>query len=155
MRVTVGTPTATGVTFTIDLVNSGTQAINNIQLTDERGNAVNDTPFDLDPGENRSLSHIVVPIMSEPLREVQFQLKGIDPFGEAYELAPADIYEVYPYVDASQINVTVRAETITPWTQESGKLYARVVITNHSTVELTNIIVSETTIGVIKRNNFV
>jgi len=44
----------------------------------------------------------------------------------------------------------VRAETITPWTQESGKLYARVVITNHSTVELTNITVSETTIGVIK-----
>ena len=150
MRVTVGTPTATGITFTIDLVNNGTQAISNIQLTDERGNAVNDTPFDLDPGENRSLSYIVVPIMSEPLRNVQFLLKGVDPFGEAYELAPTDIYEVYPYVDASQINVTVRAETITPWTQESGKLYARVVITNHSTVELTNITVSETTIGVIK-----
>ncbi|MEZ4628207.1 MAG: hypothetical protein R2912_09055 [Eubacteriales bacterium] len=29
-------------------------------------------------------------------------------------------------------------------TQESGKLYARVVIINHSTVELTNITASET-----------
>lgn len=150
MRIAAGTPTATGVTFTIDLTNSGTQAINNIQLTDERGNAVNDTPFNLDPGETRSLSYIVVPIMSEPLRSVQFKLTGIDPFAQPYELAPADIYEVYPYVDASQINVTVRAETITPWTQQSGKLSARIVITNHSSVELTNITVSETTIGVIK-----
>lgn len=150
MRVTAGTPTSTGVTFTIDLTNTGTQAISNIQLTDERGNAANDTPFDLAPQESRSLSYTVVPLMTEPLRNVQFKLKGIDPFGQAYELAPADIYEVYPYVDASQINVTVRAETITPWSQESGKVYARIVITNHSSVELTNITVSETTIGVIK-----
>lgn len=150
LRVTAGTPTATGVTFTIDLTNSGTQAINNIFLTDERANAVNDTPFNLAPGENRSLSYVVVPMMSEPLRNVQFKLKGVDPFGQPYELAPADIYEVYPYVDESQINVTVRAETITPWTQASGKLNARIVITNHSSVELTNITISETTIGVIK-----
>ncbi|HWQ98699.1 MAG TPA: hypothetical protein VN538_11490 [Clostridia bacterium] len=150
MRVTAGTPTSTGVTFTIDLANTGTQAISNIQLTDERGNAVNDTPFNLAPQESRSLSYAVVPLMTEPLRNVQFQLKGIDPFGQPYELAPADIYEVYPYVDASQINVSVRAETITPWSQESGKVYARIVITNHSSVELTNITVSETTIGVIK-----
>ncbi|MEZ4628206.1 MAG: hypothetical protein R2912_09050 [Eubacteriales bacterium] len=33
--LTVGTLTATGITFTIDLVNSGTQAISNIQLIDE------------------------------------------------------------------------------------------------------------------------
>ena len=150
MRITAGTPTATGVTFTIDLANSGTQAINNIQLTDERANAVNDTPFNLAPGETRSLSYVVVPLMTEPLRNVQFKLTGIDPFGQPYELAPADLYEVYPYVDASQINVTVRAETITPWTQASGKLNARIVITNHSSVELTNITISETTIGVIK-----
>jgi len=150
MRVKAGTPTSSGVTFTIDLTNSGTQPINSILLTDERGNAVNDAPFNLEPGETRSLSYIVVPLMSEPLRNVQFKLSGIDPFAQPYELAPADIYEVYPYVDASQINVSVRAETITPWTQESGKLSARIVITNHSSVELTNITVSETTIGVMK-----
>ncbi|MBA4347779.1 MAG: hypothetical protein C0413_02890 [Clostridiales bacterium] len=150
MRVTEGTPTSTGVTFTIDLVNTGTQAISNILLTDERGNAANDKPFDLAPQESRSLSYIVVPLMTEPLRNVQFKLSGIDPFAQPYELAPADIYEVYPYVDASQINVTVRAETVTPWTADSKKLTARIVITNHSSVELTNITVSETTIGVIK-----
>ncbi|HML66926.1 MAG TPA: hypothetical protein PKA81_00900 [Clostridia bacterium] len=150
MRVQAGTPTSTGVTFTIDVTNSGTQAISSISIVDERGNPVNDAPFNLAPGENRSLSYIVVPLMTEPLRNVQFKLTGTDPFAQPYELAPADIYEVYPYVDASQINVSVRAETVTPWTQESGKLTARITITNHSTVELTGITVSETVIGVIK-----
>jgi len=150
MRVQAGTPTSTGVTFTIDVTNSGTQAISNISIVDERGNPVSDTPFNLAPGEDRSLSYIVVPLMTEPLRNVQFKLTGTDPFAEPYELSPAEIYEVYPYVDASQINVTVRAETITPWTQESGKVSARIVITNHSSVELTNITVSETVIGVMK-----
>ena len=150
MRVQAGTPTSTGVTFTIDVTNSGTQAISSISIVDERGNLVNDAPFNLAPGENRSLSYIVVPLMTEPLRNVQFKLTGTDPFAQPYELAPADIYEVYPYVDASQINVSVRAETVTPWTQENGKLTARITITNHSTVELTGITVSETVIGVIK-----
>ena len=150
MRVQAGTPTSAGVTFTIDVTNSGTQAISNISIVDERANPVSDAPFNLAPGENRSLSYVVVPLMTEPLRNVQFKLTGTDPFSQPYTLAPADIYEVYPYVDASQINVSVRAETVTPWTQESGKLTARVTITNHSTVELTGITVSETVIGVIK-----
>lgn len=46
--------------------------------------------------------------------------------------------------------MSVIAETITPWTQESGKVSARITITNHSSVELTDITVAETTIGVIK-----
>ena len=150
LNVQAGTPTSSGVTFTIDVTNTGTQAISNISIMDERENLVNETPFNLDPGENTSFSYVVVPLMTEPLRNVQFKLSGTDPFSEAYELAPADIYEVYPFVDASQINVTVRAETITPWTQANGKLSARIVITNHSSVELTNITVSETTIGVMK-----
>ena len=150
MRVQAGTPTSAGVTFTIDITNSGTQAISNISIVDERGNPVNDAPFNLSPGENRSLSYIVVPLMTEPLRNVQFKLTGTDPFSQPYTLEPADIYEVYPYVDASQINVSIRAETITPWTQESGKLNARITITNHSSVELTGITITETVIGVIK-----
>jgi hypothetical protein len=150
MRVQAGTPTSAGVTFTIDVTNTGTQAISGISIVDERANPVGDAPFNLEPGEHRSLSYVVVPLMTEPLRNVQFKLTGTDPFSQPYELAPADIYEVYPYVDASQINVSVRAETVTPWTQESGKLNARITITNHSAVELTGITISETVIGVIK-----
>ena len=150
LKIQQGTPTATGVTFTIDVTNSGTQAISNISIADERENLVNTTPFALGPGEHMSFSYVVVPLMTEPLRNVQFKLTGVDPFSNAYELTPTDIYEVYPYVDATQINVTVRADTITPWTQQSGKVSAHIVITNHSAVELTNITISESILGVVK-----
>lgn len=149
LRVQAGTPTSNGVTFTIDLINTGTQAISNILITDERINPVNETPFNLEPGESRSLSYVVLPLMTEPLRGVQFKLSGTDPFAQAYDLAPEDIYEVYPYVDESQISVTVRAETITPWTRETGTVSARIVIINHSSVELTSVKVTETTLGLL------
>ncbi|MDD4311665.1 MAG: hypothetical protein PHW41_04210, partial [Eubacteriales bacterium] len=150
MKIQAGTPTSSGVTFTIDVTNTGTQTISNISISDERSNLVNETPFQLDPGEHMSFSFVVVPLMTEPLRNVQFHLTGVDPFSNAYELSPTDIYEVYPYVDASQINVTVRADTIAPWTQENGKVSAHIVITNHSTVELTNITITESILGVVK-----
>ncbi len=150
MKIQAGTPTSSGVTFTIDVTNSGTQSISNISIADERENLVNETPFQLDPGEHMSFSFVVVPLMTEPLRNVQFHLTGVDPFSNAYELSPTDVYEVYPYVDASQINVTVRADTITPWSQENGKVSAHIVITNHSSVELTNITITESILGVVK-----
>lgn len=150
MKVDAGTPTQNGVTFTLEIKNTGTQAISGITVADERSNVVNDTPFSLDPEESTTLSYIVVPLMNEPLRNVKFTLSGTDSFGNPYTLSPDDSYEVYPYVDESQINVVVQAETVTPWTSESGKLSARVTITNHSTVELTGITVLESSIGVIK-----
>lgn len=152
MKIQAGVPTSGGVAFTIDVSNTGTQTISDITISDERGNPVNAAPFTLAAGENNTLSYMVVPLMTEPLRNVQFTLKGTDPFGEVYEIKPtaADVYPVYPFVDASQISVTVRAETVTPWTAESGKLSAHIVITNHSSVELTNITVLEATIGVVK-----
>ncbi len=150
MKVQSGVPTQNGVTFMIDVKNTGTQAISDISIQDERQNPVSEAPFSLAPGEETSLSYVVVPVMSEPLRKLQFSLAGTDPFGNPYTLTPEDTYDVYPYVDASQINVTVRAETVTPWTSESGKLSARITITNHSTVELTSITILESSIGVMK-----
>lgn len=150
MKVDAGAPTQNGVTFTLEIKNVGTQAISGITVSDERTNVVNETPFSLDPDESTTLSYIVVPLMNEPLRNVKFTLSGTDSFGNPYTLSPDDSYEVYPYVDESQISVIVQAETVTPWTSESGKLSARVTITNHSTVELTGITILENSIGVIK-----
>jgi hypothetical protein len=150
MDVDMGTPTASGVTFTIDVKNTGSQTISGIQVTDERANPVNEETFTLEPGESHTLSYTVVPLMTEPLRNVKFKLAGIDPFNEAYSLEPDDVYEVYPFVDESEISVTVTAETVTAWTAGTGSLTARVIITNHSTVELTDISVLETSIGVVK-----
>ena len=150
LKVQAGAPTQNGVSFTLEVTNTGTQTISDIAITDERENPVNTAPFSLAQGESTTLSYQVVPLMTEPLRNVKFLLAGTDPFGEPYTLEPADVYEVYPYIDETQISVTVRAETITPWTAKSGKLSARIIITNHSSVELTGITVAETTIGVIK-----
>jgi len=149
MDVDMGTPTPSGVTFSIDVENTGSQTISDIQISDERSNLVNDETFTLEPGETHTLSYTVVPLMTEPLRNVQFELTGTDPFSGTYTLTPDDVYEVYPYVDESQISVTVAAETVTAWTADSGTVTARLIITNHSTVELTSINVMETSIGVI------
>ena len=150
MNVQQGVPTQNGVTFTLDVKNTGTQAISDITISDERLSPVNTAPFSLAPGEETSLTYVIVPAMSEPLRNVKFALNGTDSFGNPYTLAPDDVYEVYPYVDDSQINVMVRAETVTPWTSKTGTLSARITITNHSTVALTSITVLETNNGVIK-----
>lgn len=150
MNVEMGTPTPDGVNFTIVVTNTGSQTISDISIADERANLVNAETFSLDPGESNTLSFLVVPLMTEPLRNVKFKLAGTDPFGEAYTLETENSYEVYPFVDESQISVTVTAETVTQWTSESGSVTARIVITNHSTVELTDITVQETSIGVIK-----
>jgi hypothetical protein len=150
MDVDMGTPTPSGVTFSFDVKNTGSQTISDIRIVDERENRVNEEPFTLEANETHTLSYTVVPLMTEPLRNVQFSLTGTDSFGEPYALSPDNVYEVYPFVDESQINVTVVAETVTAWSVDAGALTTRVIITNHSTVELTSITVMETSIGVVK-----
>ena len=105
MDIQAGTPTQNGVNFTFEITNTGTQAVSDISIKDERDNPVNETPFSLKPEESTTLSYLVVPLMTEPLRNVQFTLAGTDPFGETYALGPTEIFEVYPFVDASQISV--------------------------------------------------
>ena len=155
MKIQAGVPTINGVTFTIDVNNTGTQTISDITITDERANLVNETPFTLEAGESNTLSYVVVPLMTEPLRELTFTLKGTDPFGETYPNPEtpmvSEIYQIYPYVDASQISVTISAETVTPWTAESKKITARITITNHSTVELSTVQVTEASNGLVKQ----
>ncbi len=150
MKIDAGVPTAAGVNFTIEIKNTGNQDVKNILITDERNNAVNTEPFSLKSGESTTFSCLVVPIMTEPLRNVKFLLKGTDSLDQPYTLESAKTYEVYPFVDNSQINVTARAETVTPWTSDGGKVVARVIINNLSSVALTNVAVSETSIGVLK-----
>ncbi|MEG1755090.1 MAG: hypothetical protein RRZ24_03280 [Clostridia bacterium] len=150
LNIEMGTPTAAGVNFTLDIKNSGNQTIEGINITDERNNSVNSAPFSLKTGESTTHSFQVVPVMTEPLRNVKFILTGTDSMGMPYKLESTKAYEVYPFVDDTQIQVSVRAETVTPWTSESGKVVARIIVTNHSLVELKNVAVAESTLGVIK-----
>ena len=150
MNIDAGVPTAAGVNFTIEVKNTGNQDIREISITDERNNPVNAEPFSLRADESTTFSFLVVPVMTEPLRSVKFTLKGTDSLDGAYQLESSKAYDVYPFVDSSQISVTARAETVTPWTSDGGKVVARVILTNHSSVALTNVNVSEASIGVLK-----
>ena len=150
LKVDAGVPSSAGVTFTLEIKNAGNQMIQDIRIVDERGTPVNSSLFSLAAGETVTYPFLIVPEMTEPVRYVSFRLSGTDPFGEPYTLESAVNYEVYPFVDDSQISVTMRAETVVPWTQESGIVTARIVVTNYSVVGLTNIIFYESTIGVVK-----
>lgn len=150
MKVDMGVPTAAGVTFTLEVKNTGTQTIRDIQIADERGTPVNSAPFMLAAGDSGTYPFLVVPLMTEPIRKVTFQLNGTDPFGDPYTLESPASYEVYPFVDESQIRVSMRAETVTPWSSETGIVTARLILTNYSVVDLTNIVITESTIGVVK-----
>ena len=144
MKVDAGTPTAAGVNFTLDIKNTGNQDISGITIKDERGNAVVDTAFSLKAGDSATHSYLVVPVMTEAVRNVKFYLEGTDAIGQAYKLESSDSYPVYPLVDDTQISVTMVSETVTPWTAESGKVVARVKIENRSSVTLSNVSVLET-----------
>ncbi len=150
MHVTSGAPTSGGVIFNIDLENTGNQPVRELVLTDERKNPVNTAPFSLAPGETASYSFNVVPVMSEPVRSVRFLASGVDSEGVAYTVESPTSYDVYPYVDSSQISVSLTASTVAPWTSDTGTLTARILIINHSQVELTNVTVTETSYGVLR-----
>ena len=150
MKIDAGLPTSDGVVFTVEVKNTGNQPVRDIAVTDERGNAVTDAAFSLAAGESNTFSYTVVPLMTEAVRNVGFSLKGTDSLDQEYTLTAQDTYAVYPFVDESQIKVTLKAETVTAWTSDSDALTMRITIVNNSAVELRNVAVSESILGVIK-----
>ena len=147
LRVEMGTPTAAGVPFTITAVNNGNQTVNEIQITDELSNPVHGDPFSLSPGEERTLSYLVVPVATEPVRNVAFRLTGEDALGGRYEPTYETTYEVHPFVDDSQLDVVLLPEILEPWTAQTGAVRVRVTIRNGSAVELTDAVLMESTLG--------
>lgn len=147
LRVEMGTPTVAGVPFTITAVNNGNQTVTDIRITDELGTPVHGDSFSLARGESRTLSYLVVPVATEPVRNVAFRLTGTDAFGVAYEPVYETVYEVHPFVDDSQISVVLTPEILEPWTAQSGAVRVRVTIRNSSAVALTDAVLSESTLG--------
>ena len=147
LKVEMGTPTAAGVPFTITATNTGNQPVTGIRITDELSNPIHGDAFSLNPGENRTFSYLVVPISTEPVRNVSFYLTGTDAFGAAYSPLFDTVYEVHPFVDDSQIDVVLLTEILEPWTAQTGAVRVRVTMRNNSAVELTNAVLSEATLG--------
>ena len=147
LKVEMGTPTAAGVPFTITATNTGNQPVTDIRITDELSNPIHGDAFSLNPSENRTFSYLVVPISTEPVRNVSFYLTGTDAFGAAYSPVFDTVYEVHPFVDDSQIDVVLLTEILEPWTAQTGAVRVRVTMRNNSAVELTNAVLSEATLG--------
>ncbi len=147
MTVTPGTPSLSGVPFSFELVNTGNQDIQNIRITDERGVSVSDESFSLKVGAATVCSYVVLPVLTEPVRHVRFHVTGVDGRGESYELTSQKEYDVYPFVDETQIQASLKAEIVTPWSAETGVISVRLTLLNNSTVALSNARVTEISLG--------
>lgn len=150
LDVKAGTPTASGVQFTLDLKNIGNQAVKDITIFDDKNNFVTTETFSMEPGDASTYSYLVSPSMTEPVRNVSFKVSGVDAQGNPYTLEPAQRTEVYPYVEASQISTGLRAETLEPWDSQTGVIKVRLIINNASAIDLSNVQVSELSMGIIK-----
>lgn len=149
LQVETGQPSATGVPFILTVRNPGNIAVENIIVYDDRSQPVTPDIFSLDPGEERALSFNIIPALTEAVRNVTFSAVGVDALGNAYEYTDKNVYPVYPYVDDTQIDVTLRAECVSEWNAVSKTVRVRFTVTNYSDVVLTNARVSEEICGVV------
>ncbi len=150
VEVQAGAPTVDGVMFTLEIKNVGNQTVSDITILDDRDNFVNATPFSLDEGDAATYTHLVKPVMTEPVRQVSFHVTGKDAQGGAYSLDPPAVTEVYPYVDDSQIATSIRAEILQPWSADTGTIQVRITIENASQIDLANVQISEQALGIVK-----
>lgn len=149
VHIAEGTPTAEGVPFTIEIINTGNQTVSNIQMMDERGNKVNDTAFSLEPSDSITMTYLVQPITTEELRELSFTLTGMDPRRREYAPELNEIFPIRPFIDDSQINVTITAVILDEWSANTGTVRVRITISNLSAVVLTNAVFSEISLGTV------
>lgn len=147
LTVETGTQGPTGMPFVLTVKNEGNIAVENISVYDERDQAVSTDVFSLEPGEEQALSYTVIPALTEQVRQVKFVLYGVDGLGNAYETASPATYTVYPYVDDTQIDVTLSAQCVSDWDARRGVVKVRFSIVNYSDVVLTNMRVTEELLG--------
>jgi len=150
LHVERGTPSATGVPFTLLAENLGNQEVKDLVIKDEQGNLINNTPFSLEPDESQTISYTVAPIMGESVRNISFTLSGTDSFGDPCSSETTAVFPIYPFVDDSQIQVSIQGQMITEWTAQTGTVAVRLFIQNNSSVSLSNAVLSETSLGVLQ-----
>lgn len=149
LEVERGTPSATGVPFTFVAKNMGNQKVSDLVIKDELGNTINSTPFSLDAGASQTLSYTAAPVAGESIRNATFKLTGTDPFGDACSSETSDVFQIYPYVDDSQVQVSVQGQITTEWSAQTGTVAVKLLIQNNSSVTLTNAVLSEASLGAL------
>lgn len=128
-----------GTRFVVTVSNVGTHAMTGIQLYDE----VNDPlgrEFDL--GTDWQTFEFTLPAASQTNynRRALFHAEGIDVRGDKYVCYDDDSYEIKPYIEPSQVVISLGATLTDPVTDSSGSMSATLsfVVSNDSVVRLTN-----------------
>jgi len=150
LDVEQGTPSATGVPFTLTAKNNGNQKVTDLVVKDEQGNLINNSPFSLEPGDSQTLSCTVAPVMGDAVRNVSFSLMGTDDFGDPCSSETTAVFPIYPFVDDSQIQVSIQGLLVSEWTAQTGTVGVKLLIQNNSSVTLTNAVLSETSLGTLQ-----
>ncbi len=146
VEVVQGAATAEGVTFNLNITNNGNQKISKIKVKDEKGESVSSEQFALSVGESRILSYLVP---NDEERNVVFYLTGSSASGDAYE-DNTKTYTVHRYVDPSLIGLEFSAEVLEPLNAQ-GSIKLRFVVKNTGSIPLENLLLSEGTLGELKR----
>ncbi len=144
--VVQGTSTENGVQFTLTLMNDGNQSIKSIRIKDELGNAVNEETFSLAIGESRTLTYTV---STDELRNVVFYINGYTSADEPYE-DNTKSYTVRKYIDPSLLGIEFSA-AVTETLNAEGSISVRFTINNTGTMDMANLVLSETEQGELKR----
>jgi len=144
--VTIGENTQEGILFTLLLKNVGNQNIEKIQVKDEQGNKVNEDPFTLEKGSEKTLSYTIV---TDTLRNVSFTITGVDALGQPFESSTRS-YEAWPYVDKSLISVSMSVTVLEQLSQDTGKMKVRFLVQNNSSVDISNAVISEEKLGTLE-----
>ncbi|MEG1548323.1 MAG: hypothetical protein RR232_06110 [Clostridia bacterium] len=144
--VAQGQNTESGVTFTVTLVNNGNQSLKSIRVKDELGNAINSDSFSLAIGESRTLTYTV---KTDDTRYVVFYISGYTGSDETYE-DKTKSYTVRKYIDPSMLGITFHAEVTQPLNAD-GSIGVRFTINNTGSMDMKDLVLSETQQGELKR----
>lgn len=146
MSVQTFPATTEGKEFAITVSNTGTQPITHIQLYDEINTLV-DQPFDLEAGQSKSITHVVPTALSaSQQRYISFHAVGIDCFNAEYIYNDNTSYEIIPYIDSTQVDISMTAKLDLYYAQGStdgNNATVSFEITNNSQVPIFDATITE------------
>ncbi|MDO4564248.1 MAG: hypothetical protein Q4C04_01385 [Clostridia bacterium] len=135
--------TTEGVEFAITVTNVGTQPITNIRLYDEI-NTLIDGPFDLAASQSKSISYVATAAQSATqTRYISFHAEGTDCFLEPYIYNDTTSYPIIPYVDSSQIDISLSATLSFASSADTENATVFFEIINNSEVPISNASLTE------------
>lgn len=142
INASVKSVNADGTRIAIELVNSGNIDIKSAKITDELNALVKNT-FELKAGGTLSVEHNVI---AQTKRNVVFTLTGTDALGNVLQ-ASSKAVSVTPYVDPKSVSLSIEAKLDDSAPRIAGKTAVAITLKNEGGVSLSDVVLSEATLG--------